>query len=363
MIDVRRDPLPDAVDTVVIGTSPLMLLRACEQARNGRSVLILDRSRIPGGAWNSPPFLGYESVESGVHLIENRRSVYDFLQRFGIELTGNDRHAAGAIGSLAIPLGSARALSFWGVLGKSFIRGDFGNAWKSLPRAIRSSIAFSAGFRYPVGGTNGMVTSILERLREHPVDIRLDCEIDHVRLDSDRPEGICLSSRGDVRFRHLLFSSRAHCMIRRGETALVPKCVSRRIVNLLIRLKTGTIRPISYLEIISDRQLRRARDVTDFVRPSMPSGERMLCLELRGDRSDSEERTVEAALARARRYRLIGPSCEVMETRLVDFDYRTIPERELRRLSESHESLDGVRTTDFAEELVGVLRDLDHVRP
>jgi hypothetical protein len=306
--------------------------------------------------------MGFESVESGVHLIENRRSVYDFLQRFGIELSGNDRHAAGAIGSLGIPLGFARALSFWGVLGKSVIGGDFSNAWKSLPRAIRSSMAFAAGFRYPVGGANEMVARILDRLQDHPIDIRLDCEIDHVRLDPDRPEGICLSSRGNVRFRHLLFSSRAHCMIRMGETDLVPKCVPRRIVNLLIRLEAGGISPISYLEIISDRQLRRARDVTEFVRPLMPSGERMLCLELRGDRLDSDERIIESALERARRYKLIGPSCEIMDTRLVDFDYWTIPERELRRLSESHESLNGVRTTDFAEELVGVLKDLDHVR-
>ena len=51
-----------------------------------------------------------------------------------------------------------------------------------------------------------------------------------------------------------------------------------------------------------------------------------------------------------------------METRLVAFGYQTIPERELRRLSESHGSLNGVRTTDFAEELVGVLKDLDNVR-
>lgn len=362
MIDASSESLPDEVETVVVGTSPLMLLRAYEQACNDRSVLVLDRSKIPGGAWNSPPLFGFDSVESGVHLIENRRSVYDFLQRFGVELSENDPHAAGAIGPLRIPLGLARALSFWGVFGKSVIGRDFGNAWKSLPRAVRSSMAFTAGFRYPVGGSNEMVARIIDRLRHHPVQIQLDCEIGHVRLDPDRAEGICLTSRGNVRFKHLVFSSRAHCMMRIGETELVPKCARRQIVNLLIRLKGAGGVPISYLEIISDPQLRRARDVTEFVRPLMATGERMLCIELRGDQSDSEDQIIETALERVRRYKLIDPSCDIMETKLVGFGYQTLPERELRRLSDSHGSLNGVRTTDFAEELVGVLKDLDDVR-
>jgi phytoene dehydrogenase-like protein len=67
------------VDAVLIGTSPLMLIRAAMLARKGDRVVLLERASLPGGSWRTIEVLGFQNVEVGVHLLENRPNLYGFL--------------------------------------------------------------------------------------------------------------------------------------------------------------------------------------------------------------------------------------------------------------------------------------------
>lgn len=69
-----------------IGTSPPMLMEALARARAGDRVMIVDRALYPGGAWATPAAVGFDSVEVGVHLLENRPKFHAMLQALGVQL-------------------------------------------------------------------------------------------------------------------------------------------------------------------------------------------------------------------------------------------------------------------------------------
>ncbi|MFK7848604.1 MAG: NAD(P)-binding protein [Rhodothermales bacterium] len=64
-------------DALVIGSSPLMLMRAYYLAGEGKSVVVVDKDEIFGGAWRNYRLNDQYRVEIGCHLIEAYPKVYD----------------------------------------------------------------------------------------------------------------------------------------------------------------------------------------------------------------------------------------------------------------------------------------------
>ena len=73
-------------DLAIVGTSPMLLLEALNAAIGGSSVIIVDKSRNLGGAWQSPDIVGMAGVEIGCHYIEPIEPVYGLLANLGVVL-------------------------------------------------------------------------------------------------------------------------------------------------------------------------------------------------------------------------------------------------------------------------------------
>ena len=331
-----------------------MLLRALDLAAAGRRVLVLERERILGGAWCSPAMLGFVSVEAGVHLIENRRSVYRRLEDAGIDLS---RESAGTMGiwrSIRMPLSLARFVSFSGVLLRAVFERDGSAIGTTFPRALRSLGSLFVAFRYPNGGAGAMVRSLAQRLEEHGIVPILDCRIEEVILSRDAPGGVCRTTSGFVEFDSFCFSSRAHCPIRIGGELLERRVKTRETFSLLVSLKRCHVSDFSYVEILADGWLRRVRDVTEFVIPRPPPSTRILCIQLRESRCDvgaSVEEHARRAIGRLGELGLVARSAEVVAFELNRFRYETLSDRDLVALASRHGALDAIKTTDFAEDV------------
>ena len=72
-------------NTVVVGSSPLMILHAIRLAKRGQKVCIVDINDVPGGCWRHV-YLDDQPIESACHLFEPFHKIYDVLE----EVTGVD---------------------------------------------------------------------------------------------------------------------------------------------------------------------------------------------------------------------------------------------------------------------------------
>lgn len=352
-LDVRR--VPDGAEDVVIGSSPLMLLHALGLARRGRRVVVIEQEEVLGGAWYSPSRIGFERVEVGVHLIENRRSVYRTLESIGVELVVGDRGSFGVWRGVRFSLAFARAASFLGVLMRSVISGDRDAIATTFPRAARSLFSLFVPFRYPRGGAAQMVDTLTLRLEELGVVPVRGCRIEEVVLRPEARGGQCRTSLGMFEFEFFHFSSRAHCPIRIGNASLERVTKPRETLCLLLVIDKASVSDFAYVEILADPLLRRVRDVTDFVAPAPSREVRILCVQLRESGimgSESSRDRLARVVRRLSDFGLVGRSGALLDTDVDRFVYQTLSDRELDSLASRHESLVCIKTTDFAEDML-----------
>ncbi len=347
--------IPESAEDVVIGSSPLMLLHALGLARRGRKVVVIEQGEVLGGAWYSPSRMGFDRVEVGVHLIENRRSVYRTLESVGVELAGGERSSFGMWGGRRVPLSVARAASFLGVLMRSVVAGDRDAVATTFPRAARSLSSVFVPFRYPRGGAAQMVDTLALRLEEVGVVPICGCRIEEVALRPETRGGLCRTSQGMFEFECFHFSSRAHCPVRIGDVSPERVTQTRETLCLLLVVDRACVSAIEYVEILADPLVRRVRDVTDFVAPAPSRDVRVLCVQLRESGIvDSESFTdrLSRVVQRLSDFGLVGRSGAVLDAEVDRFVYQTLSDRELEALASRHESLVSIKTTDFAEDML-----------
>lgn len=69
-------------DDAVIGSSPLMMIKAIQLAKSGRSVILIDRNKNLGGNWQTTKIKNNGKVEVACHLIEFFPGIYDLLEKY-----------------------------------------------------------------------------------------------------------------------------------------------------------------------------------------------------------------------------------------------------------------------------------------
>ena len=78
--------LTNSYHTIIVGSSPLLLLKALQAAKCGYSVLVLDKDCQIGGSWK--PFL-YDGIpfEGACHLLSKSSSLKKILDPLSIQLS------------------------------------------------------------------------------------------------------------------------------------------------------------------------------------------------------------------------------------------------------------------------------------
>jgi phytoene dehydrogenase-like protein len=154
------------VDAVLIGTSPLMLIRAAMLARKGDRVVLLERASLPGGSWRTIEVLGFQNVEVGVHLLENRPNLYGFLaEELQVELRSvPSKENFGIFFGRRIGFALTRVLLHSLVTVKAFGTGRWDKAARIFTSARRGVTYFGTPFCYPSQGCSRMISALISRI-------------------------------------------------------------------------------------------------------------------------------------------------------------------------------------------------------
>lgn len=336
-------------ELVVVGSSPLMLMHALAHARSGCRVRILDRAAVVGGSWKTPAMLGFSSVECGVHLLENRPGLYARLEAMGIDL------AVDTDGFLLwkgrrYPLSGSRAFFHAMVAFNALRRGHF-DAFRRIGRsAINSARHVRVPLRYPAEGCRQIHRRLSGLLEAEGATLRLGTAIDLIDVDSDGRVR-CHTSLGLETADHVLIASRAHAPIRVDGHPLAVAVETGETCSVVLRVRCRRPPGYTYVEILGDALLKRVRDVTRFTQPAVPSGEALLCVQMRdAGRQYLEARSGEELARHLCSLGLLDPADEVVAWERADYRLQTIGNADLQRLSRKTAGrVIAVPTTDFAD--------------
>lgn len=323
---------------------------------------MIDRNTVCGGAWQAISAFGYENIEPAVHLLENRSSAYRGLQQAAEVELKQERGGIGRIGPLRLPLGMVRPICFAGTTIRSVLRRDLDRAMFHARAFTRSTANISTSFRYPMDGAGGMIGRMKSLARDHGVSIMLDTQVECADITSDHGKAnICRTSRGPHEFDHIGISSRAHCPIGFDGRPVEFSTSTYDTWSLLLHLKGQACFRHNYMEVVADKVIRRVRNVGTFARPRLQPDHHVICVQLReppsGDFSELGCRIADRLV----RMRLMQKNLRCIDARSEPYRYATIPDRELKLMSQKlAPHVIAVKTTDLSEELANHLKNGDH---
>lgn len=274
-------------DTIVIGSSPLVLLEALYRERLGKRVAIFEKRDRLGGAWYTMPMWEFTATQPGCHYIERLSTGYEFLLSYlGIELAEQRFKAvwynSGPKPTLARPAKwlvhhalSGRMLSddVWGMI-KSIGRKDPGKFGRAFKRMLTSP-----AYRYPAGGTHAMIDALEKRIDASSITLFKNTRVENVELESETG-GVRCSVDGRVYQAGELVVGR-HVYPRLCINGVEPGAFTLGYaINIVLRIKGGKATPFDYLELHRNDLINRVHDITDFTEPAVPDGELLVCCNL-----------------------------------------------------------------------------------
>ncbi len=350
--------LPEEVATTVIGigTSPLILMRAIELAKHFGRVVLFDRAHTAGGAWAAGDHVGLSNVEDGVHLLENRPTLLRAL-REDLDVAMLETPAFGYIHGRRIPLALARVLLQTGAATKALARLETDKARRTFRNASRSARDIRHRFYYPSTGASAITMALVKAFTALGGEIRFGVEVREIHVNGS---GIsCTTSRGVEHVSRALIGSRAFAPVTIDGRVQILETDRTACQTAVIRLSGAINLEAGYVEMLADRVLKRARDLSPFVSPALPSQEKVVAVQYRQGFSGSDGELGEGILVRLGRMGLVEPNAKLLDTVKFECVVTTLTDRTMQQLAErGRGTLETVSTTDFADGFVTESRKL-----
>ncbi|PHR56606.1 MAG: hypothetical protein COA47_12875 [Robiginitomaculum sp.] len=245
----------------------------------GRQVCFIDAAQNLGGSWKVASCLGYDNIETGVHLIENRPNVNRWMRSVlqGRVLSQETMQNTGLWRGHHIPIAATRVLLHSLVAGKAVLRRRFDTASRVGLSARRAAQNLNTEFLYPTGGFSSLVAALTAQLRQKGAKFCMGSQVESV---TPRATSIMLHGAGwNMEAARLLMSSRAHAHINANDAPEV--AVSSTTINSIAVLIDGQARFDGYVEIFTDPLIKRCRNIGIFACPKVDPTQTILSVQLR----------------------------------------------------------------------------------
>jgi glycine/D-amino acid oxidase-like deaminating enzyme len=315
-------------DVIGIGTSPLILMRAVSLAALGKRVVLCDRSQVPGGAWVAGNLVGFSNVENGVHLLENRPILLNALAR-GLGIAVESDPCFALVGGYRLGMAISRVLIQGGFGFKALTRGEFDKAARSFRSAKRSAQNLNSCFHYPRGGASRVTEELCSRFLSYGGEILFGVEV--LRIDVSDTKALCLTTLGKFTADKVLIGSRAFAPITIEGKVQDLRLERSPCQTAVLRIDGKVSFQDTYVEVLGDSHLKRARDVSRFVSPRIHPGERILCVQYRNAFPGDNKKLGDYILSQLLRSGLISREANVLEVCRNEIEIKTIPNRVLIR--------------------------------
>jgi hypothetical protein len=285
------------VTTVIVGTSPLLLLRAREAAIGGDAVTVMADPAGIGGCWSTVSIDGFDHVETACHLLEADPHAYDQLAAGGARLepmlpvpqVGIRRlrvrygsSLLAVIGLVLLPASLARTIC----RDLRLPRAQRVGVLRSTARAARRALLLVAQWwravrsrhhvLYFVGGAFGAVDGIMRAVEDAggTFDARRVIGVD---LSADR-RPVVRTDDGDIEVDHVVLSAGFDGVITFDGAAIDLEADVVVHHHVLLVIPAASVQPVSYVHFPYDTRVIRVTDVTSSATPLEGAVPRQLLL-------------------------------------------------------------------------------------
>lgn len=346
----------------LIGTSPLMLIKAIELSQKGYSVLLIEKCEDWGGSWKTRNLWSYQGVEVSVHSIRNRAKVFRFLKdNFALNMKKFESY--GFLGRWRIPLRWYRPLIMLPTLVKRALSFNIsglvdGKDETGIHIFLRAMRNIFVDFEYPNGGSR----ELLEKLRAS-LNIRtINTAVESIHISADRQTGVCKTVDGDVRFKHLILGSNMRGPIFLGpEEELKFETEDSELTNILLHLEGRKKVSFCYAEKRWDPIIRRIRDMGMMAIPKPSAGRELIGVSLHRHfvaQTDNDQTLAELVTNQLVLTGFLDSAPKILDFHIERTGIRKITNRDIAMLNRLLKpAVEVQRTGDFGEELNSLLLD------
>lgn len=295
------------LDHICIGTSPISLLEALHQAKEGRRVLILEAADRAGGAWGDCCVFGLPRAEIAPHvLLFNRDTFNYFVQELGVDMRRMNpppRYIVQTpVGPLSVPYALSPFVAYFSVplhyvrnpqfrTNFSLIREEyFGRLGSAAKQLFQWGFSRKKPFiEYPVGGTIELMDRIMGKLRDCGVEIRLNSRVEELeRMSDDSIKVAWNGGKAVVRSVSMTRHQRVSRLIANG-CELDIEYLPFTYTSLHFLIKSGVVPESTFIMAKRDPIVNLLSDLTPYT-PGLPAGKRLVVVRLhRVGAKDAEE--------------------------------------------------------------------------
>ena len=268
--------------TIVIGSSPAVLLQALFLFEQGRHLTILESKDQLGGAWYGRNLWGLGHIDVGCHYIDRRASTFRFLteelnlacdrQRYDyLWYTGSpSRKEEQSTPSMMARV--QRELMNW-LIGNRLVQHDL--YWlihsiamlnlRYLPTAF-SEFFLKESRLYPRGGAHAIVSAILAKIEKSSIEVIKGVTVDRVVVGEDGTEVTVDTDKNCYRAIEVVTGQNVSFRVLQNEKSLLQDRPRYSATHTVLRIKGQKQRPFDYIDIFksAESSLRRIQDVTPY---------------------------------------------------------------------------------------------------
>ena len=306
-------------NTIIVGSSPLVLIEAIYLSRKGLKVLVLEEKDQLGGVWGGVNSKEFPYLEIGCHYWDISKRAYEFLRsNLGINLEPFHPQPQFAYRNILIPYDYKQAIRVYRDLKKVIRRRSFGSFFSNMvhdeyhrPRMF----PLTKKFLFPRGGSHELMTRLISHMQETDIEMRKRTFVESIRFDFDAKQ-VEVGTGGESFLADEVVTGSQTRVADALDITPKPNDTLRRThthVNLIVR---DSIAPtFSYIRFIRHHAVNRMTDITGHLRHwnADMSGRRVICIGIHDDFDktvDDTEKTKQL-IALLKEYRLVDSSAEI----------------------------------------------------
>jgi len=331
-------------EVLCIGSSPLLLLEALQQARSGRRVLVVDAAEQVGGAWRDMRIFGLRRVEIAPHIVMYNRTTYDYFAReLGVKmqrmLPPPQYFWNSPLGKIWIPYILSPFVAYIAVpihficnrqyrANFQLIREEyFGRLSDASRLMLKWIFAGQQPFiEYPTGGTLELLDRISDRLAEAGVKLRMKTRV--AAIETQPGKNVWVRCEDGLEIAAAKVFMTRHQNVPRISVAGRPLEVqydSNTYTSLHLLVKTTNPSRAAFVLAKRDPWIQLYSDLTSYM-ADVPQGRRVITLRLPPSDRPQDRTAAEAVMKHLVEYRYLST-----DVKLEDFHFSTYQQGGLKQ--------------------------------
>ena len=343
-------------DHIIVGSSPVCMLKAIKLRQKGKKVCIIDSSDRLGGAWKTlaPDESGIGNVEIGCHIFEKDKKVFRFFEN--------------ELNLKLVKLDPQPKITY----GKRWLKYSLKN-FMFIFRDVKYYFTYKYGFSHfrmnmylffkEIGQLNlkyysfendsiALAEKLSELVHRNGVEFKLNTRIKELRINKNQNYVELISDTGENINSNTIsisYSSEVNEIFIDDQNQLEIFTKSKsEFVHLHLVIKDSKIKSFTYLRIFKNRLIHRVSDMSRQIK--LGEGEHLICIGIYPNNfsNKSQEEIFAATLNELKRMELISGDATILKKRWNSYSSNTIDYLDLKKLEKiSNNKIQVIYTPDL----------------